>query len=66
MTSESKCPVGPWQGRAHTNREWWPNQLDINVLHGNSANSNPMDASFDYAKAFKSLDLDAVVKDLTR
>jgi catalase-peroxidase len=63
MTSESKCPVtGGFRGPS--NRDWWPNQLDISVLHQHSAKSNPMGESFDYAKEFKSLDLSAVVKDL--
>src|SRR5437773_10979816 len=58
-----KCPV------MHTtavmsNRDWWPNQLNIQVLHQHSALSNPMGAAFDYAKEFKSLDLNAVIKDL--
>jgi catalase-peroxidase len=46
------------------NRDWWPNQLDVQVLHQHSALSNPMGKGFDYAKAFKSLDLNAVIKDL--
>jgi catalase-peroxidase len=46
------------------NRDWWPNQLDVQVLHQHSALSNPMGEAFNYAKAFKSLDLDAVIKDL--
>jgi catalase-peroxidase len=50
--------------RAHTNRDWWPNQLNLNVLHQNSALSNPMGPAFDYAREFKSLDLNAVIKDL--
>jgi catalase-peroxidase len=50
--------------RAQANRDWWPNQLDIQVLHRNSDLSDPMGAAFDYAKEFKSLDLDAVIKDL--
>ncbi len=49
---------------AHTNREWWPNQLNLHVLHRHSSLSNPMGEEFDYAKEFASLDLDAVVKDL--
>jgi catalase-peroxidase len=63
MPDESKCPFtgGP---RAHTNRDWWPNQLDLSVLHQHSALSDPMDEEFDYAKEFKSLDIDAVIKDL--
>lgn len=60
---EGKCPVAHTTvGR--TNREWWPNQLDLQVLHQHSALSNPMGEAFDYAKAFESLDLDAVIKDL--
>jgi catalase-peroxidase len=53
-----KCPV------VHTNRDWWPNQLNIQVLHQHSALSNPMGEAFDYAKEFKTLDLNAVIKDL--
>ncbi|MBN9490596.1 MAG: catalase/peroxidase HPI [Alphaproteobacteria bacterium] len=63
MASESKCPVsgGP---RARANRDWWPNQLDLQILHQHSSLSDPMDKTFDYAKEFKSLDLNAVIKDL--
>jgi catalase-peroxidase len=63
MTSESKCPF-PGGTRAHTNRDWWPNQLNLQVLHQHSSLSNPMGEAFDYAEEFKSLDLDAVIKDL--
>jgi catalase-peroxidase len=63
MTTESKCPFSG-APRGHTNRDWWPNQLDLQVLHQHSPLSNPMGEAFDYAKAFKSLDLDAVIKDL--
>jgi catalase-peroxidase len=63
MASESKCPVAGGN-RAHTNRDWWPNQLNINVLHANSSLSDPMGKEFDYAEEFRSLDLDALVKDL--
>jgi catalase-peroxidase len=63
MTSESSCPFSSG-ARGHTNRDWWPNQLNISVLHQHSAKSNPLGEAFDYAKEFKSLDLDAVVKDL--
>jgi catalase-peroxidase len=62
-TSESKCPFAGGT-RAHTNRDWWPNQLNLQVLHQHSALSDPMGESFDYAKEFNSLDLDAVVRDL--
>jgi catalase-peroxidase len=63
MANESKCPFTGGT-RAHTNRDWWPNQLSVQVLHQHSALSNPLGEAFDYAKAFKSLDLDAVIKDL--
>ena len=59
--STGKCPV------MHTgfkNRDWWPEQLDVQVLHANSKLSNPMGEAFDYAKEFKNLDLTAVIKDL--
>ncbi|MBN9089661.1 MAG: catalase/peroxidase HPI [Reyranella sp.] len=63
--SESKCPFNGGGGRrAHTNRDWWPNQLDLRILNQHSDKSNPMGESFDYAKEFKTLDLDAVIKDL--
>ncbi|MFQ3451893.1 catalase/peroxidase HPI [Bradyrhizobium sp. UFLA01-814] len=59
-----KCPFtgGP---RGHSNRDWWPETLDVQVLHQNSSLSDPMGKGFDYAKEFKSLDLNAVIKDLT-
>ena len=62
MTSESKCPVTGGT-RADANRDWWPNQLNLRVLHRHSSLSNPMGEAFDYAKEFKSLDLNAVIKD---
>ncbi|MCB2005397.1 MAG: catalase-peroxidase, partial [Rhodoferax sp.] len=49
---------------ATTNAHWWPKQLNLKVLHQHSPLSNPMEPGFDYAKAFKSLDLDAVIRDL--
>ncbi|MGO1077590.1 catalase/peroxidase HPI [Inquilinus sp. CA228] len=63
MASESKCPVTGGT-RGHTNRDWWPDQLNLSVLHLHSALSDPMGEAFDYAKEFKSLDLNAVVQDL--
>ncbi|CCV08476.1 catalase; hydroperoxidase HPI(I) [Mesorhizobium metallidurans STM 2683] len=61
--SAGKCPVA--HGSAgRTNRDWWPNQLDLGVLHQQSNLSDPMGEDFDYAKEFQSLDLDAVIKDL--
>jgi catalase-peroxidase len=61
--TDSKCPFAGGSP-AHTNRDWWPNQLDLQVLHQHSALSNPMGEEFEYAKEFKSLDLNAVIKDL--
>jgi catalase-peroxidase len=61
--TDSKCPFSG--GRGHTNRDWWPDALDVSVLHRNSTLSDPMGEAFDYAKEFKSLDLNAVIKDLT-
>ena len=64
-----KCPVmhGNLTTRGSTaNERWWPNQLNLKILHQHSELSDPMDADFDYAEAFKSLDLDAVVKDLEK
>ncbi|ESY65321.1 MULTISPECIES: catalase/peroxidase HPI [Mesorhizobium] len=61
--SAGKCPVA--HGSAgRTNRDWWPNQLDLGVLHQQSNLSDPMGEDFDYAKEFASLDLDAVIQDL--
>ena len=56
-----KCPV---VHTSFTNRDWWPDQLNIQVLHQNSAKSDPLGEDFNYAKEFKSLDLNAVIKDL--
>ncbi len=69
MNGEGKCPFSggalkQTAGAGMKNRDWWPNQLKLNILRQHSALSNPMDESFDYAKEFKSLDLDAVKKDL--
>ena len=58
--SAGKCPFT----HTHRNRDWWPNQLDLSVLHKNSDLSDPMGKAFNYAKEFKSLDLKAVIKDL--
>ena len=63
MASDSKCPVTGGT-RVHANRDWWPNQLNLQVLHQRSTLSNPMGEAFDYAKEFKSLDLQAVIRDL--
>lgn len=61
--SAGKCPVVHTTA-ARANRDWWPNQLNVQVLHQQSALSDPMGEAFDYAKEFKSLDLNAVIKDL--
>src|SRR5712692_7177919 len=63
VSTEARCPF-TGATPAHTNREWWPNQLDLQVLHQHSTLSDPMGEEFDYAKEFKSLDLNAVIKDL--
>ena len=67
MDSEAKCPVTggrPTVTGAPSNADWWPNQLNLKILHQHSPLSDPMGTEFNYAKEFKSLDLDAVVKDL--
>jgi catalase-peroxidase len=63
---DGKCPfTGAGGHGGRRNRDWWPDALDLEMLHRNSALSDPMGQDFDYAKEFKTLDLDAVVKDLT-
>jgi len=65
MSNEPKCPFHHTMAAGgRSNRDWWPNQLNLGILHQQSSKSSPMDPGFDYAKAFKTLDLDAVVKDL--
>ena len=69
MNDESKCPVTgktntSRAGRAPSNRDWWPNQLNLHILHQHSNLSNPMGEDFNYAEEFKSLDLKAVKQDL--
>lgn len=66
MSDEAKqCPVtGARHPKATTNRDWWPNQLNLKILHQHSERSDPMGRDFDYAEEFKSLDLEAVKKDL--
>ncbi len=63
-STEAKCPVAHGARRVQTNADWWPNQLGLKVLHQHSPLSDPMDKEFNYAKEFKSLDLNAVIKDL--
>jgi catalase-peroxidase len=62
MDDKTKCPFTGARGRG--NRDWWPDALDVSVLHRNSTLSDPMGEAFDYAKEFKTLDLNAVIKDL--
>ena len=64
MKDESKCPVTHAAGRGTSNRDWWPNQLNLKILHQHSSLSNPMDKDFNYAEAFKRLDIEAVKKDI--
>ena len=69
MTSEKKCPFSSGSPTAavasvRTNADWWPNQLNLKILHQHSPRANPLGDSFDYAAAFKKLDLHAVIKDL--
>jgi len=69
MSEESKCPFAGGARKhslagAQTNAAWWPNQLNLKILHQNSSLSDPMDPAFNYVEEFNSLDLDAVIKDL--
>src|SRR5262245_65633548 len=70
MTSESKCPVlnGAQRHTAaaavQSNQDWWPNQLNLQILHQNSPLSNPMGKEFNYPEEFKKLDLNALKKDI--
>ncbi|KPZ10187.1 catalase/peroxidase HPI [Pseudomonas syringae group genomosp. 3] len=64
MSTESKCPFNHAAGGGTTNRDWWPKQLNLKILHQHSSLSDPMGEDFDYAKEFKSLDFEAVKQDL--
>ena len=71
MSNEGKCPfnhgaagTNQSSGRGTSNKDWWPNQLNLNILHQHSPKSNPMGEDFDYAKEFNSLDLEALRQDL--
>jgi len=64
MSAEAKCPFHHAPNAGTSNRDWWPNQLKVNLLHQHSCLSDPMDKDFDYAEEFKTLDLEAVKKDL--
>ena len=65
MSEVEKCPFNR-SGRATSNRDWWPNQLPLELLHQHSSKSDPMGEDFDYAKEFKSLDFKALKKDLRK
>ena len=62
--SEAKCPFNHKAISGRSNQDWWPNRLNLSALHTNHPASDPMGEAFDYAAEFKSLDLDAVIKDL--
>lgn len=64
VQAEAKCPFHLTVGRGTGNRDWWPNQLRVDLLHQHSSKSDPMGKDFDYAKEFKSLDYEALKKDL--
>ena len=67
MSEDSKCPVhhNPTAGSSGmSNRDWWPNQLNLKILHQHSSLSNPLDEAFNYAEEFKKLDLADLKKDL--
>ncbi|MBV6289556.1 catalase/peroxidase HPI [Pseudomonas aegrilactucae] len=64
MATESKCPFNHAAGGGTTNRDWWPNQLNLKILHQHSSLSDPLAAGFDYAEAFKRLDFQALKQDL--
>lgn len=64
MSTEPKCPFHHTAGSGTSNKDWWPNQINLNILHRHSSLSDPMDKDFNYAEAFKQLDLAAVKRDL--
>ncbi|HTX66257.1 MAG TPA: catalase/peroxidase HPI, partial [Opitutaceae bacterium] len=66
MSTEAKCPIDHTAGGGTTNRDWWPSQLNLRILHQHSSKSSPMREDFDYAAAFKKLDYAGLKKDLRR
>ncbi|WP_322066698.1 catalase/peroxidase HPI [Burkholderia ubonensis] len=64
MSTESKCPFHQTAAGGTSNKDWWPEQLNLNILHRHASVSDPMDADFDYAEAFKKLDFAALKQDL--
>jgi len=69
-SNESKCPVNhgqkntPASGNGPSNKDWWPNSLNLNILRQHSSLSDPMDKDFNYAEEFKKLDLKVIKKDI--
>src|SRR5689334_16658539 len=63
MSNEAKCPVTS-KPRSRSNQDWWPNQLNLKILHQRHPAGDPMGAGFDYAAEFSTLDLNAVKKDI--
>jgi catalase-peroxidase len=66
METEKKCPFSGQAHRGQANRDWWPNQLNLKILHQNPPAGDPMGAAFDYAKEFKTVDLNALKKDIEK
>ena len=64
MDNEQKCPFSSKASSGRSNQDWWPNQLNLKALQPAHPSSDPMGAAFNYAEEFKTLDLDAVKKDL--
>ena len=64
MDDESKCPYSGGAGKGASNRDWWPNELNLRILHQSTPAAGPMGEAFDYAEAFETLDLDALKKDI--
>ena len=66
MSNESKCPFSAKSLSGRSNQDWWPNQLNLKALHQRPPAGDPMGTEFDYAQEFKTLDLDAVKKDIAQ
>jgi len=66
MATETQCPIDHTAGGGTSNRDWWPSQLKLHLLHQHSSKSNPMGTDFDYAREFKKLDFPALKRDLRR
>jgi len=66
MSTEAKCPFNHTPGKGRSNRDWWPNQLAVELLHQHSSKSDPMGQAFDYAKEFNSVDYKALKEDIAK